>query len=152
MGVLRVNYKKPKHGWGRVFPQKSLGLTGFGKATRNTLIDGLYYDFDLENAQPCIIQNICKSNGIRCPNVDAYCADRDTVLNNIATAYGVERKPAKRLMLRLCFFGTFKGWCNELNVVDKKPLDFITNFERELRDIAENKGGQPNSLRVCQKI
>ena len=39
-------------------------------------------------------------------------------------------------MLRLCFFGTFKGWCKELNVVDKKPLDFITNFERELRDIA----------------
>ena len=71
---FKCKYKKPKHGWGRVIPIKSLGLTAFSKATRNTLIEGLYYDFDLENAQPCIIQNICKSNGISCPNIDKYCA------------------------------------------------------------------------------
>ena len=126
-----------------MFLWKSLGLTGFGKATRNTLIDGLYYDFDLENAQPRIIQNICKSNGIRCPNVDNYCGNRDKILNNIATAYGVEKKVAKKLMLRLCFFGTFKGWCKELHLSGKEPLGFITNFERELRVIA-NRTKQVN--------
>ena len=70
LGGVVCKYKKPKHGWGRVFPWKSLGLTGFGKATRNTLIDGLYEDFDLENCQPNVIQNICKKEGIRCIYVD----------------------------------------------------------------------------------
>ena len=59
---------------------------------------------------------------------------QDKILNDIATTYGVERKPAKRLMLRLCFFGTSRGWCNELNIAGKEPLDFITNIERELQD------------------
>jgi hypothetical protein len=46
-------------------------------------------------------------------------------------------------MIRLCFFGTFKGWCKDLNVAGKEPLDFITNFERELRVIA-NRTKQVN--------
>ena len=59
-----VNYKKARHGWGRVFPIKSLGLTSFAKKTRNTLIKDTYYDFDLKNCQPEILRNICKANDI----------------------------------------------------------------------------------------
>ena len=139
-------YRKPRHKWGRVFPQKSLGLTGFGKATRNTLIDGLYYDFDLENAQPRIIQNICRSNGIPCPMIDKYCASREAILDDIANTYSVATKSAKRLMLRLCFFGTFKGWCIELNMTNQQALPFITSFERELQVIAEETKQVNSSL------
>ena len=51
LGGVEVNYKNRSMA-GRVFPQKSLGLTGFGKATRNTLIDGLYYALTLRTPNP----------------------------------------------------------------------------------------------------
>ena len=56
---FNVKYCKPKHKWGRVLVRDALGCTAFSKQTRNTLINELYYDFDLKNAQPEIIRNIC---------------------------------------------------------------------------------------------
>src|SRR6056300_161767 len=56
---FRVSYKKAKHRFGRVFPCKALGCTSFAKKTRNTLIKDFYLDFDLKNAQPEILRNIC---------------------------------------------------------------------------------------------
>ena len=136
LGGVVCLYKKPKHGWGRVSPSNSMGLTSFGKKTRNTFIDGLYDDFDLVNAQPRIIQNICKSNGIACPQVDEYCHKRGEILKRIELEYHVDTKKAKRLMLRLCFFGTFQGWCDKNQIEKAQPLPFITNFEREMKEIA----------------
>jgi len=53
--AFKVQYKKPKHKWGRVLVVNALGSTAFSKKVRNTLIQGLYVDFDLKNAQPEII-------------------------------------------------------------------------------------------------
>jgi len=66
---FRVKYIKPKHKWGRVLVREALGCTALNKATRNTLINELYYDFDLKNCQPEIIRNICLANEIDCPEV-----------------------------------------------------------------------------------
>jgi hypothetical protein len=66
LGAISVKYGKPKHKWGRSFPNKSLGLTTIRRIVRNSLIDGFYYDCDLKNAQPEIIRNLCESNDIHC--------------------------------------------------------------------------------------
>ena len=58
LGGVPVQYKKAKHGWGRVYVVKSLGFTSMGSMTRNTLLNELYYDLDLSNAQPKIIKTI----------------------------------------------------------------------------------------------
>jgi len=55
--------KRKKNLYGRVFPLQSLELTNISRKTRNTLIDGLYYDFDLENAQIDLTRKLCQSNG-----------------------------------------------------------------------------------------
>ena len=60
ISAVKVLYKKPRHKYGRVFPDKSLGLTCLSKQVRNTLIKDKYIDIDLSNAQPKIIYNICK--------------------------------------------------------------------------------------------
>jgi phage/plasmid-associated DNA primase len=137
LGGVVVKYIKPKHKWGRSFPYKSLGLSCFRKIVRNTLIDEIYYDFDLKNAQPEIIRLLCESNNIPCPIIKRYCADRPALLQQVQDHYGVSRDKAKKLFIRMCFFGSFVGWCLENKIADKEPLEFITLFERELKDIAE---------------
>jgi len=137
VGGSLVKYGKPKHKWGRAFPYKSLGLSCFRKVVRNTLINDYYYDFDLKNAQPEIIRLLCESNNIPCPKIQRYCADRATLLAEVQQHYGVSRDSAKGLFIRLCFFGSFVGWCIENKIANRTPLEFITDFERELKDIAE---------------
>jgi phage/plasmid-associated DNA primase len=100
------------------------------------MIDGIYYDFDLKNAQPEIIRNLCESNKIPCPNIKKYCEDRNSILQQVQDNYKVNRDTAKELFIRLCFYGSYEGWCISNKIFGKSPLDFITNFERELNDIA----------------
>lgn len=135
LGGIVVKYIKPKHKWGRVFPAKSQGLTCFRMKLRNTFIKDIYYDFDLINAQPEIIRLLCESNKIKCPIIQRYCADRESLLLEIQNEYAVDRKKAKQLFIRMCFSGNFYGWCKDNNLVNKEPLEFITLFERELQDI-----------------
>lgn len=146
VGGSLVKYGKPKHKWGRAFPFKSLGLSCFRKVVRNTLINDLYYDFDLKNAQPEIIRLLCESNNIPCSKIQRYCADRTTLLLEVQQHYGVSRDIAKGLFIRLCFFGSFVGWCIENKIANRKPLEFITDFERELKDIAERVKKENPSL------
>jgi len=146
IGGTLVKYGKPKHKWGRAFPYKSLGLSCFRKVVRNTLINDLYYDFDLRNAQPEIIRLLCESNNIPCSKIQRYCADRTTLLAEVQEHYGVSRDIAKGLFIRLCFFGSFIGWCIENKISNRKPLEFITDFEREIQDIAERIKKENTSL------
>lgn len=134
---FNVKYCKPKHKWGRVLVRDALGCTAFSKQTRNTLINELYYDFDLKNAQPEIIRNICVANDIDCPEVIEYCNNRENILNSIATEINVTPKLAKKLMLRLCFFGTFNGFLEEHGLPSCDEPLFVKNFTKRLMKIAE---------------
>lgn len=136
LSARSVKYAKPKHQWGRAFPSKSLGLTCFRRIIRNTFIHGLYYDFDIKNAQPEIIRNLCESNHIQCPMIQQYCKERSKLKKEVSDYYNVSEDVAKGLFIRLCFFGTFEGWCIENKITNLPPLQFITMFERELKDIA----------------
>ena len=132
-----VKYIKPKHKWGRAFPHKNLGLSAFRRIVRNSLINGIYYDLDLKNAQPQIIRNLCESNNIPCSKIQEYCAERPRIRKMVADHYGVSEDAAKELFIRLCFFGSFNGWSIENKIQHKAPLQFITLFENELKNIAE---------------
>lgn len=134
-----VNYKKARHGWGRVFPIKSLGLTSFAKKTRNTLIKDTYYDFDLKNCQPEILRNICKANNILCPVIDKYCNERETIILDIIknSDNKCNRDLVKSLMIRLSFCGTFEGWLKENNIPEFPEPIIVKNYRLELDRIID---------------
>jgi hypothetical protein len=134
--IFNVKYSKPRHKWGRVFPNKSLGLTCFPKKIRNTLIKNNYIDLDISNAQPSILYNICKSNDILCPILTQYINDRENILSQVMKSFNVAREDAKKLFLRLSFFGKVKPWCDELKI-KKTNCEFIQNYIKELTNIAE---------------
>ncbi len=145
-GVV-VDYKKPRHMWGRTFPFRSLGITSFRRKVRNTLIRGLYYDFDLSNAQPQIIRHLCRRHGVECSSVEHYCDHREEVLEDVMRHYSVSRKKAKSLFIRLCFKGTEQGWLKEevynnaqdaqVQILHTRPSPFVAAFQSELQSIAE---------------
>lgn len=137
LGGVPVQYKKAKHGWGRVYVVKSLGFTSMGSMTRNTLLNELYYDLDLSNAQPKIIKTICGTNNIDCPQITDYCDRRGFWLESLAEHYGVSEKKIKGLFLRLCFFGTFVGWKLENKLPNAVSVPYISAFEAEMRSVAE---------------
>ncbi|MEC7626408.1 MAG: hypothetical protein VX422_05630, partial [Candidatus Thermoplasmatota archaeon] len=71
-----------------------------------------------------------------CPMVQQYCSQRDKILEDLSQEYKVSKSIAKKLILRLCFFGTFCGWCAEQNINAKEGI-WISNFVRELKEIVE---------------
>lgn len=150
---IPVVYKKPRHGWGRPFPVKSLGLTSFSKKTRNTLIKNTYLDFDLANAQPAIIGCICNANNISCVKINEYNNNRPAILEKVMTAYNVSRDQAKGLFIRLAFFGSFEGWLKDCGLPSFECLSFIYEFKKELDTIAnEVRKHNPTLYETARKI
>lgn len=151
--LIRVNYKKPEHRYGRPFVCKSLGLTAFCRKTRNTLIGEDYNDIDMKNAQVVIIQDICMSNNIRCDVITYYCNNRDSILNDVKEHYKVSYSTAKKLFIRLAFCGTFEGWMRE-NKLDENLgcLSVIYEFYVQINEIAETiKQHNPTMYSDCRK-
>ena len=135
--VFTVKYVRGKDKYGRAVVLKALGLTAFQKRVRNTCIKDLYYDFDLCNAHPSIIKNICELYNIPCHEIVKYIEQRDFILQSISDAYGVAKNVAKKLMLRLCFFGTVAEWRKENNIDEKvKDPPFLQQFSNQLSSIA----------------
>lgn len=137
--VFKVKYTLPRHGLGRVFPSKALGVTSFPSKTRNTLLKEKYIDLDLSNAQPIILYEVLRANGLEndCPTLEKLIKNRDFYLEEVMTAYSVSRKKAKQLFLRLAFYGTFTGWVleNELDL-NFKATSFVNALTSELLRIA----------------
>lgn len=137
-----VKYNKPRHKWGRVFPAKSLGLTSFAKKTRNTLIKEFYYDFDLSNAQPQILRNICKSNEITHDIIEKYCNERETIMADIISASKntINRDDVKSLVIRLSFNGGFLNWMKDLKDENNEPIEFpepviVQKYYKQVKEI-----------------
>jgi phage/plasmid-associated DNA primase len=153
IGAFKVTYNKPRHKYGRVFPNKSLGLTSFSKKIRNTFIKDNYIDLDISNAQPAIVYNICKSNNIECPYIEKYNQKRDIILQEVIDEYDVTRKDAKQLFISLAFFGSFSGWASSLKLDNVKPLKFINMISKELKTIAKVvKKANPDLYETARKL
>jgi hypothetical protein len=147
-----VSYKRQKFQWGRAIIKQSLGFTCFRKPVRNTLLHDSYYDLDLVNAHPSIIVILCIANNIPCPNLTRYVNERSDMLREIAEWYNVDKKLAKDLMLRLCFFGHWKGWKEENNISMTQDFPFLTRFRNELQTIAlKLKESNAAMYEACRK-
>lgn len=150
--VFKVKYSRGKDGYGRAFVNKAQGLTAFSKKVRNTFIKDLYYDFDLSNAQPEIVKNICEKNNIPCEVITKYITDREEILHSISETYNVFRNKAKKLMLRLCFFGSVEEWKKENGINTTEEIPFLSLFRNQLDFIAlKVKEKNPSLYESCRQ-
>ena len=152
-GCAAVKYKRTTGmNYGRSNPIRSLGLFAFRCEIRHSLASraGLS-DWDMENAHPQILLQICNANNVECPKLQQYCDHRDEMLLNLMEITGCDRWRAKTLGIRIMYLGTFKGWLNGDDDNELKPIDvesfnsvagnsaiaFFDNFEKEMKRIAK---------------
>jgi hypothetical protein len=139
-GYANVKYSKVKvmAGWGRVNPNKGLGLFNIRRELRQTLSKGYYVDIDAENAHPSVLLQVCKANKITCKYLEEYVTNRDKHLQETMELYNVSRDQAKRLFIILMYLGGFEGWAEDINSDTKKklkPSSFIVKIKDELKKI-----------------
>lgn len=78
---FKVLYKPGKNSFeklGRLYAP--LGLQMLSRKTRNYIANEYYYDIDIRNAQPSILDHLFQLFDIECPELSQYCEDRDTFL------------------------------------------------------------------------
>lgn len=112
---FEVKYVRSKGlSFGRSNPVGAVGLFSMRRRVRHTLaIECGLSDWDIVNAHPTMLLQICKANGLSCSNLEYYISNRQLLLKKLMDTTGCCRDRAKELFLRLLYFGTFENWCNE---------------------------------------
>jgi hypothetical protein len=144
--AFRVKYCRKPGKTGRATVWGSLGASSFRKTIRNTLLKGLYYDFDIVSCHPWLVINICRAHGLPHNVVLDYCTRRKEWLTDIQDAYWPDRTPdqeaetyahAKALMLRLCFMGTTYGFRKSVTIAPGRfDPPCLGHFRNQLAAIA----------------
>jgi hypothetical protein len=134
-GSAKVNYKMTLGmSFGRSNPVRALGLFSIRRQIRHTLAKPLFVDIDIENAHPTILYQIMRHYGYECGNLEDYVVNRAKYFEEVMTEYSVDRESAKRLFIRLLFFGSFEAWATE-NKTTKVATRNIRNFMKEIREL-----------------
>ena len=114
-GKASIQYKKAKDmQFGRVSPNKALGLFSIRREIRHTLARDNYVDIDIENCHPVLLLQILQANNIECKYLKQYVNKRDEKLDEVKQEYGVDRDKAKKLFIQLMYFGKFESWANDI--------------------------------------
>lgn len=134
-GVHHVCYARLEHGYGRHMPQYGQrSLQGISTKIRSTLASLNYWDVDIVNSHPAILQQVCAKSGWPCPNLDLYLQDREAILES----FPLSREHAKRLLLSQMYQGNVRSILNSLGMghMYAQMPKFIHDFHRELALIA----------------
>lgn len=126
--LIRYVYGKKWDGikFGDLYADKGIGLASFEKNIRACLAQKYYWDIDLANAHPCIIQNYCKQNGLACPMLDKFIIERKEILQTICDEHKKERWWAKEECIKV-----FNGG---VSIVHPILLELMLEIEK-IRDI-----------------
>ena len=114
--------------FGRIYPQKGVGLQAFPSDIRACLAQLYYWDIDFVNAQPTILLHMCRVHGWAHTMLEDYVTHREKWLADAMRAVGCNRTDAKTL----CLSGMFGGqpWAHS-------PTHVVALF-RELCATAHN--------------
>ena len=152
---IKTPYKQADYKFGRNFPLKGLSLGWQRKIPRHTLMKlAGYQDIDMVNCHATILQQLCKSNDLACPNLDEYINNREPILLKVIEDYKVDRDQAKKLFIILLFYGSFETWRADEDLGDIiEPNEYLTAFAKEIKIIgntiiAEN----PEEVALCKKL
>lgn len=147
--IVKVKYNKVNDmgGYGRVFPEGSLGLYSIRRQIRHTLAKSNYYDLDIKNCHPEILLQLCIQNGLnKIKYLKKYVNNRNDILLMVIKSYllhindiNKQRDIAKQLFIRLLYFGKFENWLIDNNLIINEEAEeineFIYKFYNELKNI-----------------
>lgn len=134
--IKETTMGRAKHGWGRAYPSGNLSIATLERFARNTIIDDVYYDFDIANAQPMMCLNVCNDEGClkKVPTIVRYCENRDAVLADGMAKYGKSRDEVKAVYNKVMNGGKIPEWYAENRDIQKfkSECEFVREKVREV--------------------
>lgn len=129
MNLVRVSYHKA-NGRGRKYANDSLSLQSFPRAIRGSLAKNDYYDIDLVNCHPVIINQICKNKNILVSSLEMYILKRDELINDILKMNeNLNKDFVKRAILSI-LYGGFTRYKSI-----KNKTEWIKLFYNEMKNL-----------------
>lgn len=141
-GKIQVIYTQGKNiNFGRYYAnvgKKQLGYQTLLREFRHTLANKYYYDIDIKNCQPVILEQYCKKNGINCNMLSDYIKKRDFILKNMGKKYNLTKDEVKQQFITIIMGGkiskdlitsdTLTAFYNEMQVIQKEIADRNQSF------------------------
>lgn len=123
-GLISVSYKRPKgKSFGRYFSNK-YGCQQLLKEFRHTLFSDNYYDLDIVNCHPVLLEQYCKKNNIVCKNLSTYVNNRDTIVKRLVEGYKITSDEVKETFIKIIYGGSIPPILADEN--------FLINFNNEV--------------------
>ena len=138
-GYIYINMKKNNQ-YGR--SHTKISLLQIRREIRQTIAKDIYSDVDIENCHVVILQQICKKNKIKTPQLDDYINNRKEHLLKIMADYNISRDEAKKVFLVATYCGDF--------IYGEEP-EFYTELVKETRSIAKRITSENPEIKVMVK-
>lgn len=113
---------------GRWCALRGEGLQCVSRDCRAALAQRYYWDVDIRNAQPTLLQQYAEKHGWICDKLKSYNENRDDHVQDIQDTFQIERGEAKERVCRVMFGGMCEGLT---------PF-FVNELQPELRKLMEN--------------
>jgi len=94
---------------GRFHAVRGTGLQCLSRECRSALAQRYYWDVDMRNAQPTLLQQYAESRGWACPHLKQYNEHRDDYIGELMTDLQIDRWEAKERVNRMLFGGGSSG-------------------------------------------
>lgn len=129
-GTVEVKYFQ-HGGKGRLFAEGSLSLQNLPREIRATVANDLYYDIDMANAHPVLVEYIARVHlDYKCEYLNDYIYNRENKIQNVLDVNpDITRDDVKKVILSVMYGGNTKY--NEL----KNRTKWIESFYGEMRTI-----------------
>ena len=102
--------KDVKHEFvGRFVAVGGRGLQSLSRDCRSALAQKYYWDVDIRNAQPTILEQYANDRGWKCDKLKLYNAHRDDYIAELMAEKNATRDEAKEMVCRVLFGGTSDG-------------------------------------------
>lgn len=139
-GLIEVQYAYSNllKNKGRLYAKSSLSLQGIKRSVRHFISGEYYYDIDMSNAHPVLLEQYCTKRDIDCTNLTYYVENREEILTEIMNQHEIDRYEAKRLMLRQMYLGSYAYNKDGVEVKPKERVEFLVEFKKELVNITKN--------------
>ena len=128
-GRVEVRYRQAAPG-GRWYAINGLSLQSMNRRLRHTICGSEYQDIDTVNAEPTIIQHLCRQNEFDCPHLDEYVKNREALLGSL----GCSRDEAKDTYLAVMNGGSCELAPNQTTHLkaSKKEMEAVGKLSRAL--------------------
>ena len=129
--LIKVSYKQNKD-VGRFFAVGSLSLQSLPREIRQTISEEYYYDIDIINCHPILLQQYAKANKLSYKYIKIYNNNRDELLKGYSKEFKVNKSDVKKSFLTI-----LNGGKTFLNMKGNDIPDFVKEYKNEVVNIQQ---------------